>query len=67
MYKLREVNLGIQWINGGNIITDELMDSFKSNMLQLIGEIFNPAVSFIQTDDIKRCELCDFNKICNRI
>ena len=67
IYKLREVNAGIQWINGGNILTDEILESFKSNLLELIGEIFNPAVAFSQTEDIDRCEICDFNKICNRL
>ncbi len=67
MYKLRNVNTGIQWINGGNVLTDELLESFKSALLKLIGDIFNSNIDFSQTDDLKQCEYCDFKKICNRL
>ena len=67
IYKLRKMNAGIQWMDQGSIITNEMLDEFRKELQCVITEIFDPAISFSQTQDEKRCEFCDYNKICNRL
>ena len=39
---------------------------FESRLKLLLGEIFNPELTFSQTDDEKRCRYCIYNDICHR-
>jgi CRISPR/Cas system-associated exonuclease Cas4 (RecB family) len=41
-------------------------DEFRERLQELLEEIYDPAVSFDQTEETKRCEYCDFNSICRR-
>ena len=67
IYKLRKMNAGIQWMDQGSIITNEMLGEFRKELQRVITEIFDPSISFSQTQDEKRCEFCDYNKICNRL
>mgnify|MGYP002853951385 CR=1 FL=1 len=40
--------------------SDKFINLFES----LLGEIFNPKLSFVPTDDRKRCETCPFASLC---
>lgn len=39
-------------------------DDFRERLQYLLEEIYDPGVSFDQTEDTKRCEYCDFKSIC---
>lgn len=38
---------------------------FEESVLELIDEINNGSLPFVQTDDVERCKYCDFKSICN--
>jgi len=41
-------------------------DDFRERLQGLLEEIYNPDVSFNQTEDAKLCEFCDYKSICKR-
>ena len=45
---------------------NELSEEFIKNLNQLVSNIFNPEISFTQTEETKNCEYCAFSKICHR-
>ena len=51
---------------GKTPITDvrEIKDEFMEHLTTLITEIYDPAKSFIPTDDRSRCRTCPFLKLC---
>ena len=46
--------------------TTNIIEEFESIIRLLIDEIFDPEISFTQTDDTDVCKYCDFKNICNR-
>ena len=66
IFKLREFDNDITWLNKGMPIEDALMDAFENRLVQLIQEIFNPEIPFAPTSDVKRCKYCDYKVMCNR-
>lgn len=63
---MRQLNQGIQWLQQGKTIRPELMEEFEIRLQTLVKEIYDPALSFTQTEDVKRCGYCPYNRICNR-
>jgi RecB family exonuclease len=47
-------------------IDAESLGHVEKNLSNLIANIFNPDIPFNQTSDIKICENCPYNSICNR-
>lgn len=41
-------------------------DDFRERLSTLLQEIYNPEESFTQTEDLKKCEYCDFRSLCKR-
>lgn len=41
-------------------------EAFERNILSLVREIFDPLVSFTQTEDEERCRYCNYKDICHR-
>lgn len=41
-------------------------DQFRDYLHALLHEIYNPEEPFSQTDDSKKCEFCDFKRLCKR-
>ncbi|MBU8891415.1 MAG: PD-(D/E)XK nuclease family protein [Bacteroidales bacterium] len=39
---------------------------FSEHITQLVNDIFNPDISFTQTEETRNCEYCDFKKICHK-
>ena len=39
---------------------------FRERLTALLEEIFNPDTSFNQTEDVSKCEYCDFKDLCKR-
>ncbi len=48
------------------IFTDELLISFEENLSLFAGKILNKEEDFVQTDELKNCEYCEYRTICNR-
>lgn len=48
------------------IITDEMVVWFEGLLRDIFREMFDPEVSFHQTDDEKRCHHCPYVDICSR-
>ena len=45
---------------------NEVADEFSENLWQLISDIFNPEISFSQTEEAQDCKFCPYKKICHR-
>lgn len=41
-------------------------DDFRERLHNLLQEIYNPEETFSQTEDTKKCEYCDFKRLCKR-
>lgn len=41
-------------------------DEFRERLTALLQEIYNPEEAFNQTEDLKKCEYCDFRSLCKR-
>jgi len=41
-------------------------EEFQENLVQLIREIYDPAIAFAQTEDEDRCKYCPYRDICHR-
>ena len=53
-------------IGGQNLVYQNYSEEFKENLSVLFNDIFNPEISFSQTEDARKCKLCPYNLICNR-
>ncbi|MGN0281473.1 MAG: PD-(D/E)XK nuclease family protein [Prevotella sp.] len=42
----------------------EIEDEFRSRLLKLLSDIFNPSLPFTPTEDLRTCESCPFLKLC---
>jgi CRISPR/Cas system-associated exonuclease Cas4 (RecB family) len=45
---------------------EEFKQEFVGRMASLISDIFDKDVPFSQTEDVKYCEYCPYNRICMR-
>lgn len=64
---VRSLNSGIDYLRKSpGPIAPEIIDLFESRLKRLILEIANKEIPFTQTEEIKRCEYCQFRRICNR-
>lgn len=54
--------------NQGTLVQDirPYLPDFENGLKGLLSEIFDPAVPFNQTDDLKKCKNCPYNSICHR-
>ena len=41
-------------------------DEFRERLHGLLQEIFSQEETFCQTEDIRKCEYCDFRSLCKR-
>lgn len=54
IYALRKLNEGIIYFRGGKLIDAELLTTFEVRLKQLLTEVFNPHLPFVQTEDATR-------------
>ena len=47
-------------------ITPEIRQQFENALWAKVEDLLDPSVPFTQTEDRKKCEICDFRSICNR-
>eukprot|EP01132_Coremiostelium_polycephalum_P000047 gene47-68_t len=40
--------------------------AFETGLRELLEELFNPQVSFVQTEDLRYCTTCPYQRICQR-
>jgi len=66
IYELRKMSSGMRYLRSGKEIPRELLESFSRKTRKLVEEIYNPGISFSQTEDIKKCVFCPYNTICER-
>ncbi len=66
IYKVRSLAGGIQFLNEGQPIEEEMLKPFEARLATLVREIMDPEAPFTQTEDVKRCEFCAYRDICNR-
>ena len=45
---------------------NSIANIFTENINQLVSDIFNPDISFSQTQETRNCEYCPYKKICHR-
>ena len=51
---------------GSAIITGNVFEKYQILLKNLLSDLFDPAVSFVQTNDYPLCERCDSRSICQR-
>ncbi|HTL82419.1 MAG TPA: PD-(D/E)XK nuclease family protein [Bacteroidia bacterium] len=49
-----------------NVLTDDVLQEFEMVLREVIASVFDTGNQFLQTEDRKVCELCDFRKMCGR-
>lgn len=67
IYQVRKSAEKVVFLTNDQPVDDKLISNYNTGLQQLISEIFNPEITFKQTDDIKKCGYCDFVRICNRL
>ena len=63
---MRELNKGVQWLQGGKAVRTELVSEFEARLKAMVQEMYDPAVPFRQTEEVKNCSYCPYNRICHR-
>lgn len=63
-YALKKPSSGVQYLESGNAIHPEMVDRFETGVQNLLGKISTE--DFTQTEDLKKCEYCDYVGICRR-
>ena len=63
---MRHLSQGTQWLRGGKTIPTEVIDTFDVELKAMVREIYDPETPFTQTEDLKQCEYCAFDRICQR-
>ena len=61
---MRELNKGIQWLQGNRSIAPDYLQAFEEQLKSLVQEIYDSAIPFKQTEDVKHCGYCPYNRIC---
>jgi len=64
---MRHLSQGTQWLRAGQLVPEQVIDAFETRLKELVNEIYNPEVPFTQTEDLKQCEYCAFNRVCRRV
>jgi len=63
---MRDLNKGTQWLQSGRVITPDYISEFENRLETMVREMFDPAVPFKQTEKVKNCSYCPYNRICHR-
>jgi CRISPR/Cas system-associated exonuclease Cas4 (RecB family) len=52
--------------NNESLIREEDLAEFEKILEEILEEVYDLSVPFMQTEDVKRCEYCDFVSLCDR-
>ena len=66
VYPLKKVNEGTQWLNHGSVVPPSGFEEFERRLMEVLTELFDETVPFIQTDQPDRCRFCAYKEICQR-
>jgi len=66
VFRMKSAGSGIDYLEKGELISDELLGLFEEKLQILLNEIFNPEIPFVQTQELKRCVHCPYKEICTR-
>ncbi|MBO3696959.1 PD-(D/E)XK nuclease family protein [Roseivirga sp. E12] len=64
---MRHLSQGTQWLRAGQLVPEEVIESFDTKLKAMVHEIYDPNIPFNQTEDLKQCEYCAFNRVCRRV
>jgi len=64
IYSLQEVNKGVRFLRDGRPVPGQIFDGYERRVKEMIEDLYDPAVPFVETDDHKNCEYCAFRHIC---
>jgi CRISPR/Cas system-associated exonuclease Cas4 (RecB family) len=68
--KLNEGFLQVHSLSSGEnketLLSEEDLTAFENILKEILEEIYDFSIPFMQTEDVKRCENCDFVNLCNR-
>jgi len=64
---MRHLSQGTQWLRAGQLIPEEVIEAFDTRLKAMVHEIYDPNTAFTQTEDLKQCEYCAFNRVCRRV
>ncbi len=64
----RELSAGLKTVkvNDKENLDQDVLSQFESQLKQLLSEILDAGISFVQTPETGNCEYCSFKGICNR-
>ncbi len=68
IFSLKKMSQGyiqLQLPDQDDLISDNI-HLFEEGIKNLLKEIFDPGIKYVQTSDLNNCKLCDFKTICNR-
>jgi len=65
IYPLKEIKEGIKYMRQEPFKKVEL-ETFGKGVKKVIEEMYDTSKTFIQTEDEKNCEYCDFKSLCRR-
>ena len=54
-------------IGGYSDMQDEIQRAFVEEIKNILAEIMHPDFLFVPTEDVKVCESCSFQVLCNRV
>jgi hypothetical protein len=63
---LREMSQGVKYLDKGQAATTESLNYFEEGLRNLLGNLFDPTIPFVQTDDFNQCKYCSFKDVCAR-
>ena len=70
---LRRLNEGFMQVpsltsieKNGSLIGEEDLAEFEKILKEILEEVYDFSIPFSQTEDVKRCENCDFVNLCDR-
>lgn len=68
IYWLRQSGNGLDTlqIDKNDFIGPEALDRFEQELTNSLSRLIDPEIPFTKTNDVKRCEHCDFARICRR-
>ncbi len=64
----RELSIGLKTVkvNNSELLNTSVLNEFEMQLKQLLKDIFDPSLPFLQTTELANCEYCPFKGICNR-
>ncbi len=67
IYGVHQLSAGLAYLRQtAGPLPASLLDEFEKQLQQMLCELLDPAVPFVQTDEEKRCSYCTYKTICSR-